>query len=64
LLQVNKIAKAIEAFKQLGQMNRYLISTKTWNGLCWQGAINGYSAEVLGFCEKAVNTATAEQVWL
>jgi len=64
LAQNIKITEAIAAFNQVEQMDSTLvISPDSWNRLCWDGALGGYSAQVLTACEKAVSAATAEQRW-
>ena len=35
----------------------YEISANDWNGLCWNGSLNGYASDVIFACEKAVALA-------
>jgi hypothetical protein len=40
-----------------------IVKADLWNGLCRLGALNGYPAQVLDACEKAVRAATTGQRW-
>ena len=61
LLKMKKITEAIAAFNRVEQIDSKVISAKSWNALCWYGALGGQPARVLDACEKAVHTAMAEE---
>jgi len=63
LLQEKKITEAIAAYNLVEQMDSQVMSAKSWNKLCWYGAIGGHPTQVLDACEKGVGAAPIEQRW-
>ena len=58
LAKEGKVIEAIAAYKEAQKLNPSLeISADSWNSLCWDGSLNGYPAEVMFACKKAVELA-------
>ena len=50
-----KIEKAISNYTEAQQFNpSIVISAPYWNALCWYGSLHGHAADVINYCEKAV----------
>ena len=53
-----KIGEVMGAYTKAQAIDPKLnISANSWNSLCWRGSLQGYAADVLDSCEKAVNLA-------
>ncbi len=47
---------AIAAYEEAQKLDRELkISAYSWNILCWQGTVWGHAAEIMDYCDKAVD---------
>jgi WD40 repeat protein/tetratricopeptide (TPR) repeat protein len=58
LVGQGKIEEAIAAYAKAQQLDSSLeISADSWNGLCWQGGLQGHAKDVMFACEKAVALA-------
>ena len=56
LAQRGRTGLAIEAYAQAQQLDPSVaILANSWNTLCWFGALDGYAAQVMAACERAVD---------
>ena len=49
-----KIQKAINSYKEAEKFKSAIIFADSWNALCWNGSLYNRAAEVIDYCEKAV----------
>ncbi|MBD1995048.1 ribosome assembly protein 4, partial [Leptolyngbya sp. FACHB-541] len=58
LVEQGEIEEAIAAYTKAQQLDPSIeISAYSWNGLCWQGSLQGHAKDVMFACEKAVALA-------
>jgi tetratricopeptide (TPR) repeat protein len=58
LARSGEITASLSAISQALQLDPYVaIGANTWNGICWNGSLNGEAGKVLAACEVAVAAA-------
>lgn len=64
LVQEGQVQEALDAFEKAKQFeSTWKIPQRSWNKLCWQGALHSKAAEVISACDTAVKLAPGN-VWV
>ena len=64
LARGGNIEQAISAYAEAQKLNPTIrIPANAWNTLCWNGSLRGHAAEVINYCEKAVELEPENGHW-